>query len=481
MPGKRIIKENPRFATQPGIAATQDERNDRRSSLSSTTASPATASPRHGVVSPAQQAHDTSKLIRDLQARVVKVEAEVVELKDEKKRLGEELNQEKKEGAEKDKEMKKHDMSTRDLLARVANVEAEVAGLKEGNGRLEEELSEEKKEGVKRDKEMEKLRKRSVMAEETERNVGAKEAIKAVVHEVEQNELKNGVKEAMETMKAETRDMKRAAAEVMNRLEEERRREPRKEETGVKMVVEEGEEITVAERREGRKEINVEKRVVILTDSNGATLGEDAIKNHIPEERRAEFRVEVVVCYTLEEALHRIERGNVDVEGAVVIIDNITNDVRGTRTRPQTSPEEVAERLRSLVWLMRSKAQAVVICEVKPMYHINVNPYNLAIHHKFLDHSKVFGCRTMTRLGHLKTDGFHIGAAYVSVLERTYACALMGIVVPYPTRPDQFWRPEQQQQHLKRLEQEWPRVGESRNLNVWRRREEKRRTMTQIP
>jgi hypothetical protein len=197
---KCTITPNPKYATQPGIAARQ---HDRRGSLSSVAASsPAAASAmRHGVMSPMQQAHDTATMMQDLLVRLVRVEAEVEQLKDEKRRM-------------------------------------------------EDEMTLEKKEGMRRDKEMEELRKQSEMAEEKERSVWVKEVIEAVVHEVERNKLKNGVKEAMETMKAERRDMKRAVAEVKNRLEEDRRREPRKEEMGVKMVVEDMRKMTMTVDRD---------------------------------------------------------------------------------------------------------------------------------------------------------------------------------------------------------------------------------------
>jgi hypothetical protein len=52
---------------------------------------------RHGVVSPMQQAHDTAMVMRDLLARLVRVEAEVEKLKDEKSRMEDEMTLEKRQ------------------------------------------------------------------------------------------------------------------------------------------------------------------------------------------------------------------------------------------------------------------------------------------------------------------------------------------------------------------------------------------------
>jgi hypothetical protein len=70
--GKRIPKENPKFGTQPGVRTTQKNR------ISSSLSVPAMGSPqRHGIVSPMQQVHNTSIMLHDLLARVVRVEAKV--------------------------------------------------------------------------------------------------------------------------------------------------------------------------------------------------------------------------------------------------------------------------------------------------------------------------------------------------------------------------------------------------------------------
>ena len=67
-----------------------------------------------------------------------------------------------------------------------------------------------------------------------------------------------------------------------------------------------------------------------------------------------------------------------------------------------------------------------------------------------------FGCRTQIRKSYLKEkDGFHIRPEFSSILDRTYACAILGIHVPCPTPLEDF-TPD----HVRRRwEREWPRVG----------------------
>jgi chromosome segregation ATPase len=106
----RVPKENPKFATQPGIKATQ---KDRQASVSS----PAMmASPqRHGIVSPMQQAHDTSILVRDLLARMVKVEAKAEKAEGNLTNMKVPMQQ-----------VQDASTLTQDLLARMVEVEAKA-------------------------------------------------------------------------------------------------------------------------------------------------------------------------------------------------------------------------------------------------------------------------------------------------------------------------------------------------------------------
>ena len=202
------------------------------------------------------------------------------------------------------------------------------------------------------------------------------------------------------------------------------------------------------------------QRCVIFTDSNGRESTHESIMNHVPRERRGEFDVEVAVAYTLEEAHRRTDRGEFQLEGAIVVVDNLTNDVRGTRGRSAVSPQQLmrlVDGLRRKV--MAAGAVAVVVCQLKPMQTTDVTPYNDLLD-CYLRREKErgrdgFGCRTMIRMDSLKGDGYHLKPEFWSVLDRTYACAMLGIDVPFPTPWGDF-APSYVRQ---RWETEWPRLG----------------------
>ena len=70
--------------------------------------------------------------------------------------------------------------------------------------------------------------------------------------------------------------------------------------------------------------------------------------SHVPREKRGDLEVEVTVAYTLDEAHRQIDRGEIGCEGATVIVDNLTNDVRGTRSRPSATPQQLVRLVDSL-------------------------------------------------------------------------------------------------------------------------------------
>ena len=170
-----------------------------------------------------------------------------------------------------------------------------------------------------------------------------------------------------------------------------------------------------------------------------------------------------MVAHTLEEAYRRISRGEFSLEGSIVILDNLTNDVRGTRSRPAASPEKLVglvDQLRRRV--MAAGARAVVVCQVKPMQTTDVTPYNVLLNGYLRTERNRgrdgFGCQTMIRLDFLKSDGYHIRPDFVSVLARTYACAFRGINVPDPTPWDDF----APSFGRRAWEVEWPRLAGGR-------------------
>ena len=75
-----------------------------------------------------------------------------------------------------------------------------------------------------------------------------------------------------------------------------------------------------------------------------------------------------------------VETGSIRASGATIIIDNLTNDVRGTRARPAIPPWELVRRVDQLRGRMRAAgATAVVVCQIKPMKVTDVTPYNVLL------------------------------------------------------------------------------------------------------
>ena len=82
-------------------------------------------------------------------------------------------------------------------------------------------------------------------------------------------------------------------------------------------------------------------------------------------------------------------------------------------------------------------AEAVVVCQIKPMQLTDVRPFN-ALLHEYLRGVGGFGCQTQVRMEFLKKDGYHVLPQFDSVIDRTYACALQGVPVPCPTPEEDF-------------------------------------------
>ena len=177
----------------------------------------------------------------------------------------------------------------------------------------------------------------------------------------------------------------------------------------------------------------------------------------MPEGERDGYEINVCTAYTLDEAYHRVNRGEVDVRGATVVVDNVTNDVRGTRQRPATTPEETVikvDRLRK--GLLAAGAEAVVVAEIKPMQQVDVRPHNKGLHYYLRAQGRSgYGVQTQIRMNCLRHDGFHVGSQFDSVIDKTYACALLGVPVPCPTPVNDF-----EPDHIRRRrELEWPTLG----------------------
>ena len=154
-----------------------------------------------------------------------------------------------------------------------------------------------------------------------------------------------------------------------------------------------------------------------------------------------------------------MDRGEIDVEGALVIIDCLTNSARDTRRGLALTPDELVwrfDRLQERLWT--AKADGIVVCEIKPTQLADATYHNLALHQYLASKQGSdggHGCRTQVRLHHLRNDGLHLRPQCYAVLQETYACIIMGQNVPSPT-PLEGLIPD----HVRLMrEREWPRLS----------------------
>ena len=339
------------------------------------------------------------------------------------------------------------------LEERVKKLEATVTKLEEENRNLKSRLEEE--EGARRQVE-EKLR-AVVEVEEKERG-----EIKTEL-EREKEERKRWQEERMK----EVEESRKKDKEVEERNQEEKKKELKGLEREIKEVVERmvttTTTTTTPSREEEKETVGDDDeagspyKCIVITDSNGLGTTEETIKNHMPTEKRARYQIQVVIAFRLEDAYDRIEEGRIDVENAYVIIDNITNNVRGGKNHEAEPPDLVTDRVAALRELILEKsAKAVVVCQLKPMKRVNVRAHTMQIHRYLLACGKGgYGCWTQIRMRYLKEDGFHVQSRHIAIVDKTYACALLGVFVPDPTpfgdlAPDITRR---------RWENRWPRVG----------------------
>ena len=181
------------------------------------------------------------------------------------------------------------------------------------------------------------------------------------------------------------------------------------------------------------------KRCVILADSNGRNaVTAESVKQHLPEEVRDDYEVEIAVTYRIEEAYNKVHRGKIDVTDALVIVDCLTNSVRDTPNGgPALSLDELVwcvDCLRQKLW--SSGASDVIVCQIKPTQRADVSGFNTALHNYLCSVENIDGgrgCSTQVRLEQLGNDGLHIKPVFYSVLQKTYACAILNRQVPSPT------------------------------------------------
>ena len=115
--------------------------------------------------------------------------------------------------------------------------------------------------------------------------------------------------------------------------------------------------------KEGKKE-----QCVVFTDSNGRNVATpDSIKSHILEEECANYEVSLVITYRIEEAVAKVQSGQTAVNGAIVLIDCLSNNSRQTKNAPQISPNELTDALDTFQkQLWDSDALNIIVCALRP-------------------------------------------------------------------------------------------------------------------
>jgi hypothetical protein len=455
--GKRIPIKNPNFATQPGVRKIQMER---RNSISSEAIS-GTSPQRHGAVSPAQLSHDTATLMRDLLEtsfilqnisyweRLLKAEAKVETAEENRTKM-------RKKVEDKQVEMEK--------LMDELQSEREVVE------KLKADLHSEKVAGERKDMEIKKLTGKLTEMEERKRMKQAGEEVIKKAKAENDEEMKNE-KHRLDEFKEETAKLQEEMNSMVTKGEEKTKErrvtevEMKEQLRQMKECVKKLEKMEVTgDRRRMARDVTMATEAVgssdclwertpkdgdmfiILTDSNGACVTADTIRRYIPREKRCTSRIRVHTTYTLFEVFEKVGDERIKVEGAEVILDVSTNDVRGTRGLPRVTPEEVSDRVWKVVATLKEKgASGVTVCETKPMKLMDVTPYSNLLQQRCRER-KVGWCPTQLAVDNLKEDGYHVLPSFLQVLDATYACIVMGVQVPNPTPNFWKWRHQLQEQ-----------------------------------
>ena len=275
----------------------------------------------------------------------------------------------------------------------------------------------------------------------------AKGKLEEQVKEYEERERKT--ESIMKEVKNEARERREREIERREVEKEDRKKELKEVEERIAQKLAKGSEGEQSEKEGTYK-------CVIFTDSNGREATADSVRSHMPRDERGRYDIDIKVAYRVEDATQLVLRREIDVAGRYVVIDDLTNNVRGNVRQPADTPEQLVERVDQLRRaLLSASAAAVVVMEVKPMRYVDVRPYNYLLSSYLMNCQAGYGSKTMIQMEHLKYDGYHVSPMFGSVLDRSYACALLGTHVPCPTLPDGF-TPEFVR---RRMEESWPRLG----------------------
>jgi hypothetical protein len=128
----------------------------------------------------------------------------------------------------------------------------------------------------------------------------------------------------------------------------------------------------------------------------------------------------------------KLTGGVLKVDGTMLVLDVGTNYVRGTNRMARMEPDQFARRYSEMVWLLKEKGMVEVIgCELKCMAFMDVTPYSNAIH-SLCVRLDILGVKTQIGISHLAKNGYNILPSCIMMLAKTYACAIMGVLVPFP-------------------------------------------------
>ena len=429
---KRTVKPNPLYPIQPGMKSTME----RRTSGSAATSPSPSKPPRsqkgsQSATTPRKEANQAKETERQSEEELLKgklqlVEERVLQLEEENKALKEEVR------------------SVRDRLEEGEWGREMVEQKLEERSGFEKELDDVKEELVRSKVEREKWKEekdkwRSELAKEKE-SLGKK-----VEEEVEKK------------LMAKLLSGGGQQQPQPQQQQQQQQPQPRPQQQPQQQTQQQQPQQRQQQQRQNRQ--RAPKKCFIFTDSNGQGATADSIKNHIPRDERDNYEIHVVVAHTLERACQLVTRGEVDTCGALVVIDNLTNDVRGSWRQPTCTPEVLVRRLDALRGALKMAA-ATIVCELKPMRLKDVTPYNrLLSDYLSAENGSGYGCRTQIRMEYLKPDGYHILPQFDPILDKTYACALLGISVPCPA-PYENLVPD----HVRRqYRQEWPRISSTRS------------------
>ena len=243
-------------------------------------------------------------------------------------------------------------------------------------------------------------------------------------------------KREQETLKKEVEKERRERESLKEELERERREPCPAPHTDRQRVTNDGQAGNAEQTRPPDSGTNStgRRKCIVFTDSNGRDVTADSIRKHMPTETGDNYDITVDVAVRLDTAFYRVREGLLDVKDCIVLIDNVTNDVKGNWKHFPADPEETVRRIDLLrAALFAAGAATVIVCQVKPMRSLDVRLHNEHIHQYLKDVPGGYGVPTMVRMEYLRKDGLHIDSRYDSILDRNYAYALQGTRIPCPT------------------------------------------------